>query len=168
MTFRISKLLWLVTFAALSVYLIVLYFQLPDQNIAVHFDFNGKPNGWMSKATLLFFNVSILLFTNGICLVLYLIITRIPLSKINWPHKEYWLNSPERIKILYNRIRSVLCITSGFSNSILFSVLVIIKRQLGPNGSSSPSVGVAALLLSTVIFMVMIFRIVQSKDETRS
>lgn len=73
--------------------------QLPER-IATHFGADGQPNDWMSKAagTLL-----ICAFQIGIPLLLFSIssiVSVLPASMINIPHREYWLHPDRRTQSL--------------------------------------------------------------------
>src|SRR5437762_12723974 len=67
---------------------------MPDQ-VATHFDANGHPNGWMSRAADLLFTAllggGLPLFISGICFA----IRFLPPVMINLPRRDYWL-APER------------------------------------------------------------------------
>ncbi len=68
--------------------------RLPER-VATHFDFRGRPNGWMSRPgdllliAALGFGVPLLLV--GSCVAW----RYLPASLVNLPHREYWL-APER------------------------------------------------------------------------
>jgi uncharacterized membrane protein len=70
--------------------------QLPER-VATHFDFRGKPDGWMSKEADLLFMAAV-----GFGLPLFIVglsfATRFfPRRLVNLPHRDYWL-APERRK----------------------------------------------------------------------
>src|SRR6478736_3772473 len=91
---RWAIILLLALYAVFAGSLIYAAGELP-QRVATHFDFQGNPNGWMSKqADLLFMGalgVGLPLFLIGVCYA-----TRfLPAGMVNIPNREYWL-APER------------------------------------------------------------------------
>jgi len=70
------------------------YLLLPER-VASHFGISGKPDGWSSKTSFIMAQSII----TGIVAVLFPVIafglSKIPVSLINLPNKDYWL-SPER------------------------------------------------------------------------
>ena len=75
-------------------YAVYCYPKMPDE-VASHFGTGGQPDGWTSKASFITFY---LVFT-GLMALMFLGISfgmsKIPVSLINLPNKDYWL-SPER------------------------------------------------------------------------
>lgn len=87
------RLIWLLLAAAVAQSLYY-YPQLPA-TVASHFDGEGNPNGWQSKAA--FF--AIYAFMLGTFALIYLglgaLLPRIPVRLFSLPQRDYWL-APER------------------------------------------------------------------------
>jgi uncharacterized membrane protein len=71
--------------------LIFYYPQLPER-IASHFNFRGEADGWMSKNSVLIFDLATTLFISVLFGLLAIFIPRMPKSYISMPNKDYWLN----------------------------------------------------------------------------
>ncbi len=73
--------------------------QLPEQ-VATHFDLNGKPDAWMSKTPavlmMCFFQLGLPLFLLGTSTLT----SWLPSSMINIPHRDYWLHPERRVSTL--------------------------------------------------------------------
>jgi uncharacterized membrane protein len=87
----------LLIFAALSLWLLgnlaADWSQLPD-HIATHFNADGSPNGWSTRAGFLAPVIAILVLCGGLFLVAGWF-DRLPDRLINLPNKDYWL-APQR------------------------------------------------------------------------
>jgi hypothetical protein len=70
------------------------YGELPAK-VASHFDINGQPNGWMSRASCVGFTLGLGLLLPAFIVGMMSGAGRIPVSFINLPHRDYWLE-PER------------------------------------------------------------------------
>ncbi len=77
-------------------YLIGSYDSLP-QHVASHFDFQGQPDGWMSRNDLVGFTVGLGIFMPAVLVGLMASAGRIPVHLVNLPNRDYWL-APERRK----------------------------------------------------------------------
>jgi uncharacterized membrane protein len=82
------------------------YPQLPDR-VATHFNAAGQADGWTSKrqfTTLWFAGMGMLGFTFAMVCV---IVSVIPASTINVPHKDYWLSpehAPQTRRMIVERV----------------------------------------------------------------
>jgi len=88
---RTSRLVF-ISLVALSIGQAAVYYpQLPDK-MASHFGIAGNADGWMPKPVFFIFEFVV----QGILLLLFLImpisIMKLPVSCINLPHKDYWLD----------------------------------------------------------------------------
>lgn len=94
--------------------------QLPDK-VASHFNAAGAADGWMSRTGFLVFLVA---FQFGLCGCLLLIgwgLSRLPVSMINIPHRDYWLDDIRRESTL--RInRDMLALISGLTALFLVAI----------------------------------------------
>jgi hypothetical protein len=75
-------------------YLIETYPELPAK-IASHFDFRGNPDGWMSRLSDAEIASAVALLVPGIVVGAMAGASRIPVSFLNRPHRDFWL-APER------------------------------------------------------------------------
>jgi|WetSurMetagenome_2_1015567.scaffolds.fasta_scaffold747621_1 uncharacterized membrane protein len=73
----------------------IYYYPLLPDKIASHFGVSGQPNDWSSKTSFITFYYIITAVMILIFLGLRFGISKIPVSMINMPNKEYWL-SPEK------------------------------------------------------------------------
>ena len=91
---RVSLVVFLVLCALCVIHALYFYPQLPDK-VASHFGPSGQPDAWSSKASF----VTFYMIVAGVLAILFLGISfgmsKIPLSLINLPNKDYWL-SPDR------------------------------------------------------------------------
>jgi uncharacterized membrane protein len=125
------------------------YPRLPQQ-VPLHFNWAGQPDGWGSKGELLGVSLGLLgfvavLLSVGLCLVLYL-----PARLINMPHRDYWL-APERAEVtrrmLVDRTGWISCATILLLVAALHSSLHAPFQQ--PPKMFSP-------LVSLVLFLVFV------------
>ncbi|UVI35178.1 DUF1648 domain-containing protein [Brevibacterium spongiae] len=100
--------------------------QAPD-TVATHFDSAGQPDDWSSKTGLLGIFVPL-----GVGLPLLFSIrwiwARLPISLINMPSKDYWLERGERT-FLFDCLMEFMRIVGGLLALLFASILVIIMRE---------------------------------------
>jgi len=104
----------------LLIHLLWIYSVLPE-TVASHFDGAGNANAWMSKEAFLVFEAVILLLVVGEFTLIPWLISRMPKSLINLPHKDYWL-SEERREHTFATFRRYFEIF-GASILILFTIV---------------------------------------------
>lgn len=75
------------------------YERLPAR-VATHFDFGGRPNGWMSRESHVTLAIVFTLTIAAILGGLSFLLGWIPSKWINLPHRDYWLAEPRRMKSL--------------------------------------------------------------------
>jgi uncharacterized membrane protein len=110
---------------------------MPDV-VATHFDGAGKPNGWMSRAGMVGFQLTILGVMGGIFLGLPVLLRRDP-TMINLPHREYWL-SPERRDRTIATIRNWMTVVGCGVVLLLMAVTGMLHHanRMTPPRLSSP------------------------------
>ena len=73
------------------------YPQLPEK-IASHFTMSGQANGWMAKSNFMTINYSIAGFIIITFMGLSFGLSKIPVSMLNMPNKNYWLSDEQKQK----------------------------------------------------------------------
>ncbi len=154
--------LWFLIFASWVVYGLWMYQYLPE-NIIVHFNIQGQPDGWGTKK--MFFIVMYLVM--GLLNALFYALVsswlpKIPEFMVNMPSKEYWFSTPELKAKAYHQLRLVLCSAGIFLNSVIGLVLYMtFEKTLDPTslawlGSSFAwlALGFAGLFIIWVFILV--------------
>ena len=139
-------------FAALSILIFIgtavwFWIQAPD-TVASHFDSSGQPDDWSSKAGTLGWLVPIGV---GIPVLLSIrwIWEKLPISLINIPFKDYWLERGERA-YLFDCVMEFMRIIGGTTALLLTSVLVMIMRE--GRGATMPT---GMTFLPTGVFLII-------------
>jgi uncharacterized membrane protein len=86
---------FLVSMAVLAVY-------LPDR-VATHFDWQGQPNGWMTRGTHVAAMIAFGLFFPLMLPAIMALARWLPNGVINIPYRDYWL-APERRKATFDEL----------------------------------------------------------------
>ncbi|MDN5875647.1 MAG: DUF1648 domain-containing protein [Brevibacterium sp.] len=138
-------------FAVLSILVFIssaawLWIQAPDQ-VPGHFKARGQPDDWTSKAVAL-----AVLIPVGVGVPLLLSIRwiweKLPMSLVNIPHKDYWLERGER-GYLFACLMEFLRITAGATALLLTSSLVMTLRV----GATMPE---ALTFVPTLVFLAIV------------
>jgi hypothetical protein len=149
---RLPKSIFVVIAVVAAIYFWSTYAQLPDV-VASHFNARGVPNGWQPKS--LFFEF----FLGAVAIAAFLtfgipaIFSKIPVSMINLPHKEYWL-APER------KAESIALLNRSFAwfgCAVLLVVTTAVNYAIGQN--LDPGGPFGAVLLLCVLGGFLIFAI---------
>src|SRR5580658_8066152 len=106
-------LIWGLAFIVMVGYLMFIEDSLPER-LAVHFDISGNPNGFQSKSTFITAFYCFTFFINGLFLVLFWAIEKLPSGSINIPWKEYWFATEERKVLAFEKLRAVLGLAGIF------------------------------------------------------
>jgi hypothetical protein len=121
-----------------------LYAQLPDV-VAAHFDSGGTPNGWQTKSVFFAFFAGAVAIAAFLTFGIPAIFSKLPMSLINLPHREYWL-APER------RAETLAFLDSSFAWFGCVVLLVVIDavnyaigRNLHPGAQLDPPVPIYVL-----------------------
>ena len=99
------------------------YFTLPD-DIAVHFDGDGRPNGWSSRETHLVIMLIVLAVVFATFHSLPNLLRVLPPSLINIPHRDYWL-AEERREETVQRMASLLA-EIGIATMAFMTLVVLL------------------------------------------
>jgi len=92
---QLPKLVFVLLAAYAAIHFSLMYPQLPGR-VASHFDGQGNPNGWQTKAVFFQFFVAVSVLAAAIGFGIPRIIAAIPVQLINLPNKQYWL-APEHV-----------------------------------------------------------------------
>jgi len=152
----IMFLLWVL----FGVLLAATYDQWPAQ-VATHFDLQGNPNGWMSRAGNL---VAHVLLAVGMPLLIYGIFSLtslFPTQLINLPRREYWLAPERRAETLRELRRQSLwlgCLIILFTAGLY--VVTLLANQDNPPKLDPRGVllVLGGFLLSLAIWVVFLLR----------
>ena len=139
-------------FVALSILVFIstavwFWIQSPD-TVASHFDSSGQPDDWSSKAGTLGWLVPIGV---GIPVLFSIrwIWEKLPISLINIPFKDYWLERGERT-YLFDCVMEFMHIIGGTTALLLTSALVMIMRE--GRGATMPT---GMTFLPTGVFLII-------------
>lgn len=139
-------------FVALSILVFIgtavwFWIQSPD-TVASHFDSSGQPDDWSSKAGTLGWLVPIGV---GIPVLFSIrwIWEKLPISLINIPFKDYWLERGERT-YLFDCVMEFMRIIGGTTALLLTSALVMIMRE--GRGATMPT---GMTFLPTGVFLII-------------
>lgn len=146
--------MWLAVLALTLFYLFSTQGSLPG-NLAVHFDLEGRPNGWMQKDAFLKSFIPMILLVNGIFGLLSAFIGRVPLESMNLPYKAQWISTPDRRAELYARLKGIPALTGVFINIVfLFAVQVVYQQNVPGAPFQIPLNGGVFMLLACSVLMV--------------
>ena len=123
--------------------------ELPDR-VASHFGIDGTPDGWMTRrgylTFILIFGMALPLLITGI----FSLVTVLPDSLVNLPHKDYWLAPEQRDNTRRYVIRSGLWLSCMLL--VLFAVThlqTIRANHSDPVRMTGSEVGIVLTLLLT-------------------
>jgi uncharacterized membrane protein len=88
-----------ICYAIFFVYIAVSYGSLPS-HLATHFDMEGQPNGWMSRNQCVEFTIGLGVLMPAFIIAIMSGAGKIPVSFVNLPHREYWLEPQRRQETL--------------------------------------------------------------------
>jgi hypothetical protein len=124
---------------------------LPDR-VASHFDFEGQPDGWMSRFTTLLFMAVFGIVFPLLLPALFYGIRHLPDSALNLPDRGYWL-APERREethgFLFRHALWLACMQVGFA--MVLHALVVDANLQTPPRLSGGIWGAGGLFLAGVI-----------------
>ena len=134
------------------------YFQLPE-NVASHFNWQGKADNWSSKNLFMLVNLGVLALISTIFLGIRFFLPGTPEKWVNMPNKEYWLEPGRKKETLNALARSTTwfgCATMG-----LFMASLYLAFQA--NMTSNPILGDAIkylLILYLAYTVVWVIRLI--------
>lgn len=131
-----ARAFWLAVCAAYVAAVVWAAASLPEQ-VASHWDFSGRADGWMGRDGFLVFSV---LLGLGVIVGMPLLthqLTRGSGEFVNVPHKDYWLDEdhPQRRVEFRRRFFEDMCVLSGLTGLLLVWLQV---ETVYANNRSSP------------------------------
>jgi uncharacterized membrane protein len=137
------------------------YESLPKQ-VAAHFDFSGRPNGYQHKLTFAAISVGVELAMFLLLLAIPSMIHKSPTGAINLPNREYWL-APERRAATVATLTSFIEWFMVATSALVSGVFVLIARanlEAGRLGWSANALMILYLVftLSWAISLTRAFR----------
>ncbi len=126
--------------------------QLPAR-VASHFGAGGVADGWMSRGSFLALYVGLQLGLAAVMLVLAWSLSRLPVSLINIPHREYWLDETRRDETIRVN-QSILLLLAGITALFLVVMFQLtILANLRPDARLNGAVtgGSLAVYLTMVL-----------------
>lgn len=142
--------------------------QLPE-TVATHFDFDGVPNGMMSRsAHLWFMGITGLVFPL-VLVGVFALVRRLPVSFIHVPHHDYWLSATRKeqtFQYLFHHSLWLAAMAVAFMLGLNWLVVVANQRQ--PVHLSTPLVLAlgGCFLAGVVIWIVGLLRHFQRPAKT--
>jgi uncharacterized membrane protein len=160
-----EKLFWLLVVAA-ALHMIYYYPLLPER-VASHFDGSGRPDGWSGKAAFFTIYAGAVILMVIIQTATRLSSTRLPVSLINLPNKDYWL-SPER------RAESMTVLMkymTGFWSATLCFLMTTMHLAIRVNLGRSQGLGdwffvlLGGYILFTIAWTISLIRRFSRRDR---
>jgi uncharacterized membrane protein len=148
------------------VYVSKSYDDLPA-SVATHFDLQGQPDGWMSRESCVAFTLGLGLVMPAFIVVVMAGASRIPVSFINVPHRDYWL-APKRKQAavailqrysLWFACMNVLFVTGLHWLTVQANQSGLNARHLVPHLSGTGLALIAGgFVAGTVVWLVLLLR----------
>ena len=85
---------------------------LAPPQMAAHFNGQGSPDRFVSKAEFFWFQIQTMLIVVAVSILPQIIFLILPVNLINLPNREYWL-APERRVVTVNRLSSFAAMVFG-------------------------------------------------------
>ncbi len=135
-----------------AVALVVAAFVLPDR-VAMHRDATGRIDGWAGHTEA----VVTMGVVGGAVALLFAALggsaSRLPISWINVPGKQWWTATEERESLLRHRLRDDLYLLGALTMGLLVGIVLLtipLSRSGAPAGGLAEGVLVAAYLLAVL------------------
>ncbi|MEM7455882.1 MAG: DUF1648 domain-containing protein [Planctomycetota bacterium] len=133
------------------------------QEVPIHFDAAGDPDGWSSRSALIGLNIGLHVFSL-LCLPAVGYFSRfLPDSLINMPNKEYWL-AGDRREETYRVMDSLLLLTGALTSWLFISIFHLSALVgIGDRQNILPEFGWAiavyvGLILGGCVWMMLRFQ----------
>lgn len=126
------------------------YPKLPDR-MASHFDFFGRPNGWMPKEAFFLVMGVVIVVTGVIGFVIPAALAAAPTELINLPRKDYWL-APERRDETFRFLSTWM---EWFACGVLFILLYAASQAINANLPDHGPFGAQGMLYVLLVFTLL-------------
>jgi uncharacterized membrane protein len=150
-----------ICYVLLFAYVALTYGSLPLR-VASHFNLYGRPNGWMSRDSLVAFTLGFGIFLPVFIVGVMAGAGRIPVSFVNIPHREYWLALERRRETSAILFRFSLWLGAMMVLFITGLHALIVKANSVPGENHFSGAGTALVaggfLLGTGIWCVLLVR----------
>ena len=134
---------------------IIYYPQLPE-TVASHFNYKGEADGSMTKSSFIIIQFALTLFMAIMFGALAIFIPKMPMSLINMPNKDYWLNDEnkeETRKLIQRFLLWFGSITLGFT-TLIFQETLQVNLARSNKLNSNFWIYFAAFMVLTSIFTI--------------
>lgn len=164
---RLARIIFLFLFF-ISVLLPLFYINDLPHRMASHFDINNQADGWMSKNSYVMFHYGIIFLFFLIFWGLNFFIPRFPISLINIPNKEYWLNETRSDRTFMTIQAMMYWLGSTCFALFIFMSYEIIKTNLaGSQQISSFSWASILVFLSANAIIILKYILYFTKKENQ-
>lgn len=126
---------------------------LPER-IATHFDVAGIADGWMSRQGFAVFYGVLFLFVVGMTAGIGWLLPRMPVSMINLPKKEYWLDDVRRASTF--RVLQTMMLWIAAATSVLFVLLLYLTIEANQMADPRMPASVLWLILAGYLTAVVV------------
>ncbi len=135
------------------------YFVNLPETVAVHYNFSGAPDYWLTKNSFAIAELFILLLIVSLFTIVSLILEKSPESLINLPNKQFWL-ATERRRETFEYIAQSFDWLALILTALMIALNQLIFRAniLAQNISFAELASVLAILLTTIIVWLLKFR----------
>lgn len=129
-----------------------LFVQGLPEHLATHFDATGRPNGWMTKAATIRFNLGMGLGTQAFFGLLVFFTRFVPARFLNLPNKEYW-QKPEH----YPQARAYMTRYLLWLGSLMMIWMILLNYHVAEcNRTLLPRFNTDGFVVAMGTFMVML------------
>jgi uncharacterized membrane protein len=170
MRIKPSFILWLGSLVVFAGTMVVSAMYLPDR-VATHFDFQGQPDGWMSRSEHLLYFGAFGVGFSAFFIGLFYAMRFLPPSLMNVSNPAYWRapeNYPRACQFLFEHSFPISAM-AGLFVSGLNLLLVQANLQPQPVMSSGMTLALAgAFLLGMVFWVLSLLRFFQRVPESEA
>ncbi len=131
--------------AALGIGMSLYFHTLMPERVATHFDYNGVPNGWMTRNVLVIFN-------SALFLLMASAFTLIPFKVMNIPNRDYWL-APSRIKDT-EAVALGMYTRTGIATMLFIMAVLCLMYRANLSGQVNLGQGIWIYMAVFVIYIV--------------
>jgi hypothetical protein len=157
-------------FALVALGAVQLFYYAPriPEILGAHFAWGGFVTGWQTKAAFFSTDLAMIVLATVVAFGIPRIIAAVPVSRINLPHKEYWL-APERREntLAYIRVWSAWlgCCLLAF---LLFVMELAFRANLHTPPQFNNAAFVPALLAFVALDTMLVLRLILHFARTPS